>query len=209
MTAVVGVRFQLHGTLHLLRLRDDQSFSFGDRVRYPTEGGHLVGTVVWSGRLDDAQHVPTCAGPASPEDLARQRADRARRAEIAGVAHALIERHQLPMRILAVDHQWVEAGQPLAVIYYSAPERVDFRAMLSDLSRALQCRLDLRQIAERDAVRLVGDLGSCGRPSCCTTCLRALTPVVAGAGRVGHGSGVGACGRAMCCLSFGDCGAGE
>lgn len=204
MTAVVGVRFQLHGTLHLLRLPEGQSFDFGDRVRYPAEGGEVVGTVVWSGQSDTAQDARLCAGPASREDLARERADRARRAEIAAVARALVGQHGLPMRILAVDHQQSDNGQPLAVIYYSAPERVDFRAMLSDLSRALQCRLDLRQVAERDAARLVSDIGSCGRPSCCTTCLQAVKPVPGNAGRLLHGAGLGACGRPMCCLAYGD-----
>lgn len=207
MTPVVGVRFQPYGTLHLLRLREGQSFGFGDRVRYPAEGGHIIGTVAWSGQSDAAQDAPVCAGPASQEDLTREHTDRVRRAEIAVAARALIKRHNLPMRVLAVDHQQSDSGQPLAVIYYSAPERVDFRAMLSDLGRALQCRLDLRQVAERDAAMLVSDIGSCGRPSCCTTCLQAVKPVPGSSGRMLHSAGLGACGRPMCCLTYGECGA--
>ena len=104
--------------------------------------------------------------------------------------------------MLAVDQQQPEPGQSLAVIYYSAPERVDFRGLLMDLGRVLACRLDLRQVGERDAARLVSDVGSCGRPSCCTTCLQSLEPVPGKAGRALHGVGMGACGRPLCCLGF-------
>ncbi len=60
MAAVVGVRFQAHGTLHLLRLRSDQRFEFGDQILYPTEGGPVVGTVAWSGQAAVGDDVPTC-----------------------------------------------------------------------------------------------------------------------------------------------------
>lgn len=203
MVAVVGVRFQTHGTLHLLRLTPNQRFEFGDRVLYPTEGGPVVGIVAWSGQATVNDDVPTCLGAASPADLISEDVARARRAEIEAAAKALIEQHQLPMRVLAVDQQQPEPGQSLAVIYYSAPERVDFRGLLTDLGRVLQCRLDLRQVGERDAARLVSDVGSCGRPSCCTTCLQSLAPVTGKAGRAMQGAvGMGACGRPLCCLGF-------
>ena len=202
MAAAVGVRFQAHGTLHLLRLRSDQRFEFGDQILYPTEGGPVVGTVAWSGQAAVGDDVPTCLGGASPADLANEAAGRVRRAEIEAVAKALIEQHQLPMRVLAVDQQQPEPGQSLAVIYYSAPERVDFRGLLMDLGRVLACRLDLRQVGERGAARLVSHVASCGRPRCCTTCLQSLEPVSGKAGRALHGVGMGACGRPLCCLGF-------
>ncbi|MDI9628140.1 MAG: regulatory iron-sulfur-containing complex subunit RicT [Acidobacteriota bacterium] len=206
MVAVVGVRFQTHGTLHLLRLTPEQRFEFGDQVLYPSEGGPVVGIVAWSGQATVSDDIPTCLGAASPADLTNQDAARARRAEIEAVAKALIEQHQLPMRVLAVDHQQPVSGQSLAVVYYSAPERIDFRGLLLDLGRVLQCRLDLRQVGERDAARLVSDVGSCGRPSCCTTCLQSLAPVTGIAGRSIQGTvGVGACGRPLCCLGFSGC----
>ena len=82
MAAAVGVRFQAHGTLHLLRLRSDQRFEFGDQILYPTEGGPVVGTVAWLGQAAVGDDVPTCLGGASPADLANEAAGRVRRAEI-------------------------------------------------------------------------------------------------------------------------------
>lgn len=199
MTAVLGVRFQPHGTLHLLRLGQHQRFTVGDSVLYPTEGGPAVCTVVWTGEAQANADVPVCLGAASAADLLREDADRQRRAEIEVAARNLIARHGLPMKVLAVDHQQPQSGRPLAVIYYQAPGRVDFRALLIDLGRVLRCRLDLRQVGERDAARMVCDLGSCGRASCCTTCLQVLE---AQTGRATQAATMGTCGRVVCCLRF-------
>lgn len=202
MTAVLGVQFHPHGTLHLLGLGAGQHFRTGDLVLFPTEGGRSVATVVWTGQVDAAPNLPACQGAATAADLAQADADRQRRAEIEVVAGELIARHGLPMKVLAVDHQLTDPDQSLAVIYYQAPGRVDFRALLVDLSRVLQCRLDLRQIGDRDAARLVCDVGSCGRPSCCTTYLQVLEPVSANAGRSPQQALLGMCDRTACCLQY-------
>lgn len=202
MTTVLGVQFHPHGTLHLLGLGAEQNFSVGDDVLYPTEGGPTVAAVVWTGQVDAADDLPICQGAAARADLALADDDRQRRAEITVVAEELIARHELPMKVLAVDHQQAVNGQPLAVIYYQAPGRVDFRALLIDLGRVLQSRLDLRQIGDRDAARLVCDLGSCGRPSCCTTHLQTLEPVSAKTGRTNQPAVMGMCDRPVCCMQF-------
>lgn len=200
MTAVLGVRFQRHGTLHLLGQDARQSYSVGDAVLYPTEGGPAVAEVAWVGEVAAGAELPLCMGAASAADLDRDAADRRYRAEVSAVARELIARHGLAMKVLAVDYERPANGQPLAVVYYQSPGRVDFRSLLVDLGRVLQCRLDLRQVGDRDAARLIGDLGCCGRPTCCTTCLRTLDPVPARAGRAALAGVLGPCGRPMCCL---------
>lgn len=201
MTAVFGVWFQPHGTLHLLR-SGPVAAGVGDAVLYPTEGGPAVATVVWAGEVADASGVPQCSGQASADDVTGAEAERGRRAEIEAVARTLITRHGLPMKVLAVDHQQPETGQSLAVVYYESPVRVDFRGLLPDLGRALACRVDLRQVGDRDAARLFSAVGSCGRQTCCTSCLVELEPVVGPRGRNPHAASTGSCGRAMCCLSY-------
>lgn len=200
MTVVLGVQFSPHGTVHLLRAESGCSHHVGDRVLYPTEGGTAVATVAWTGEMTAAQSVPACAGRASASDLQQDADDRARRAEIEVVAKALIARHELPMKVLAVDQQRPADGTDLAVIYYTAPGRVDFRALLGDLGRVLGCRLDLRQVGDRDAARLTADVGVCGRVACCISCLCTLEP--AADRRAPHASETGVCGRQMCCLRY-------
>ncbi len=156
--------------------------------------------MVWTGDVSVDDSVPQCLGSASVSDLAVDADDRRRRAEIDLVARTLIARHELPMKVLAVDLQRPEGGGELAVVYYTAPDRVDFRGLLGDLARVLGCRLDLRQVGDRDAARLTSDLGSCGRAACCTSCLCILEP--AADRRQPHPSETGMCGRQMCCMRF-------
>ena len=77
------------------------------------------------------------------------------------------------MKVLAVDPQ-----QSKTVIYYSSPETVDFRSLLRDLSSTL-ARPDraASRSADRDAVRVTGAIGSCGRDTCCSTFLRDYDPI--------------------------------
>ena len=112
------------------------------------------------------------------------------------------------MKVVAVD--FIDSGidfDQLVVIYFTAPHRVDFRALVSELARSLQARIDLRQIGSRDAARLVGGLGNCGRDLCCATFLKDFEPVSLRMAKVQDLPPnplkiSGACGRLMCCLKY-------
>jgi cell fate regulator YaaT (PSP1 superfamily) len=80
----------------------------------------------------------------------------------------------LPIKVIAVD--FIDSGidfEQLAVIYFTAPHRVDLRVLVSELVHTLRTRIDQRQIGSRDAARLLGRLGNCGRDLCCATFLPA------------------------------------
>src|SRR5690606_355218 len=95
----------------------------------------------------------------------------------------------------------------LVIIYFSAPHRVDFRALVRDLARELRARIELRQVGARDEARLQGGIGPCGRDLCCATFLKDFEPVSV---RMARDQGLppnplkisGACGRLMCCLKY-------
>ena len=110
-------------------------------------------------------------------DLARDEPNRARRAEARVVARRLIRQHGLPMKVIAIDY--VDAGNVLT-IYFSAPHRVDFRALVRDLAARLRARIELRQVGPRDEARLQGGIGPCGRDLCCSTFLKDFEPVTCG-----------------------------
>jgi len=50
---------------------------------------------------------------------------------------------------------------------YLADQRVDFRELLKRLGAKLKCRIELRQIGERDQAKMVGGIGMCGMELCC------------------------------------------
>jgi len=124
------------------------------------------------------------------------------------VARTLIARHELAMRVVGVD--FVDQSDDFdqqSVIYFVAPGRVDFRALLIDLARALQSRIDLRQIGARDAAAIIGGYGACGRELCCSAMGPQRTPLSLRMARnqdlpSNPSQMLGACGRLMCCLSY-------
>lgn len=181
----------------------------GEVVLVPTESGSEVATVVWVDQVAEIDaELPVCAGRPARADLDRDAANRRFKAEAEAIAVALVREHHLPMRIVGVDvdDRSAEFGRFVA-LYYTAPQRVDFRALLHDLAASLRARIDLRQIGSRDAARIIGGLGTCGRELCCSTFLPALPAIgmrmVKDQDLAGNLLQVqGACGRLKCCLSY-------
>jgi len=199
------VAFQRYGRLYYL---DPGPYSpaVGDRVLVPTDSGPEVAECIWAPQWvsDEIDGLPVCAGLATDEHLSRDEANRARRAEGRVVARRLIREHGLPMKVIATDY--VETGNVLTV-YFSAPHRVDFRALVRDLAARLRVRVELRQIGPRDEARLQGGIGPCGRDTCCSTFLKDFEPVSVRMAKdqqlpVNPLRIAGACGRLMCCLKY-------
>lgn len=202
---VCAVSFTRYGQLHYLdpgELRPE----VGDKVLVPTEDGPEVAEVMWAPQWtsEEIGALPTLAGMADERALEREATVRARNAEAKVAVRRLIREHDLPMKVIGIDHV-PEADR--TTIFFSAPHRVDFRSLLRDLGATLKLRVELRQIAERDQARVAGGLGSCGRDLCCATFLRQFEPVSV---RMVKDQDLplnpmriaGACGRLMCCLKY-------
>ena len=199
----MAVSFQRYGRLYYL---DPGAHApvIGDRVLVPTDTGPEVAECIWAPQWvpDDIDGLPVCEGLASDEDLARDERNRRLRAEARVAAKRLIREHGLPMKVTAVDY-----ASNVVTIYFSAPVRVDFRALVRDLNARLQARVDLRQIGPRDEARLQGGIGPCGRDLCCATFLKDFEPVSVRMAKdqelpVNPMRIAGACGRLMCCLKY-------
>ncbi len=178
----------------------------GDLVLYPTEQGTVTATVLWPPEYsaEETDGFPTLAGVATEADAAATAELRKVKARTLVATRRLVRFHGLPMKILAVDPQ-VSTGR--TVVYYSSPETVDFRSLLRDLSSTLHVRVELRQVTDRDAVRVTGAIGSCGRDTCCSTFLRDYEPITLAMARdqdlpANPMRISGACGRLMCCLKY-------
>ena len=207
MTRVMAVTFERHGQLHYLRA-DDGQYAVGDNVLYPTIAGPEVAQVIWAPEpsTQDGGDFPECLGHATAADLKRDADNRASRAKARLVAKRLAAAHHLDLKVVAVD--LVDRGpDAVTAIYYTAPDRVDFRALVPELAGALGSRIDMRQIGARDAASVVGGIGSCGRELCCSTFLKKVEPVSL---RLARDQNLpnnplqisGACGKLMCCLKY-------
>ncbi len=194
---MMAVSFERYGRLYYL---DPGGYSpaIGDKVLVPTDSGPEVAECVWAPQWvsDDVDGLPVCAGLAGAADLARDEGNRKRRGEGRLTAKRAIREYDLPMKVIAVDY--VDSTNVFTV-YFSAPHRVDFRALGRDLAVKLRARVELRQIGPRDEARLQGGIGPC--------VLKDFEPVSVRMAKdqdlpVNPLRIAGACGRLMCCLKY-------
>ena len=112
---------------------------------------------------------------------------------------------------LGLDMQLVSAecafdGSKI-LFFFTADERVDFRELVKMLASAFHTRIELRQIGVRDKAKMVGVLGICGRPFCCSSFLSDFQPVSIKMAKTQNLSLnptkiSGTCGRLLCCLNY-------
>lgn len=115
-----------------------------------------------------------------------------------------IEKFNLDMKL--IDCEFAFDGSK-AVFYYTAPQRVDFRELVKELSSTFCMRVELRQVGLRDGIQMLGGLAPCGRECCCSSCMSDIKKVSI---KMAKNQGLslnpskisGLCGRLMCCLSY-------
>ena len=117
----------------------------------------------------------------------------------------LIRQHNLQMNLIQCKYTF---DRRKVTFYYTAPERVDFRNLLKDLTRVFKrVRIDLKHIGVRDETSLCCGNGLCGRPFCCCTFKRQFDSINI---KLAHDQSMpitpskisGTCGRLLCCLNY-------
>src|SRR4051812_4690865 len=144
MGMLCAVSFNRYGRLYYLNPGAHQ-IGVGDKVLVPTDDGPEVAECVWAPQwvAEDTDGFPALVGPAGDEDLRRDELMRKRKADAKVAAKRLIRGHELPMKVVAVDHVLESPGSGGGTtIYFTAPHPVDFRAPVKDLGAALHCRVD-------------------------------------------------------------------
>jgi cell fate regulator YaaT (PSP1 superfamily) len=210
MGQLCAVSFNRYGRLYYLDPGDVRP-AVGDLVLVPTDDGDQVAECVWAPEWTDVDTTdfPKLVGMAGPDDLRRDEQIRRAKADAKVAAKRLIREHELPMKVVAVDHVLATSAGTggRTTVYFTAPHRVDFRSLVRDLGATLRCRVELRQLSARDSARVQGGIGSCGRDLCCATFLADFEPVTI---RMAKDQELplnpmrisGACGRLMCCLKY-------
>lgn len=112
----------------------------------------------------------------------------------------------LDMHLL--DAEYTLDGTKITVTYV-AEERVDFRELLKILAGRLRCRIELRQIGSRDKAKMVGGIGLCGLPLCCSTFLHSFDGISISRAKnqmlsLNIPKLSGHCGKLICCLLYED-----
>ena len=141
---------------------------------------------------------------ATPEDEAVVEKNRERQEWAFRICQQKIAEHQLDMKLVEVEYSF-EGNKIL--FFFTSEGRVDFRALVKDLAAIFHTRIELRQIGVRDEAKMLGGLGVCGKPFCCSTFLDEFQPVSIKMAKTQNLSLnptkiSGTCGRLMCCLKY-------
>ena len=130
--------------------------------------------------------------------------NRKREKEAFGICEKKIAAHHLEMKLVNVECNF--EGNKI-IFFFTAEGRVDFRELVKDLASVFRARIELRQIGVRDEAKMLGGLGICGRPLCCSQFLDEFIPVSIKMAKTQNLSLnptkiSGTCGRLMCCLKY-------
>ena len=163
-----------------------------------TEGNHEV--------EESAIVKPLCAvlRMATENDRRIVEYNRKRESEAFDICEKKIADHGLEMKLVNVS---VGFDGNKIIFYFTADGRVDFRELVRDLASVFRARIELRQIGVRDEAKMIGGLGICGRPFCCSEFLDGFMPVSIKMAKTQNLSLnpakiSGTCGRLMCCLKY-------
>jgi len=207
MAEIIGVRFKEAGKVYYFAPEANQ-FAAGDYVVVETARGMECGEVAIANKNVPDESLTNPLKPvirrATEEDLRQLKKIREKEAAALETCAKKVQEHQLDMKL--VDVEYTFDGSKI-VFYFTAEGRVDFRELVKDLASVFRTRIELRQIGVRDEAKMLGGIGICGRPFCCSDFLDEFQPVSI---KMAKEQGLslnpvkisGTCGRLMCCLKY-------
>ena len=141
---------------------------------------------------------------ASPEDIRHDEENRKKEKDALKLCQERVLAHKLDMKLIDVQYAFDNSK---LLFYFTSEGRVDFRELVKDLASLFRTRIELRQIGIRDEAKMLGGLGACGRPLCCSTFLPDFAQVSIKMAKdqnlsLNSTKISGLCGRLMCCLRY-------
>ena len=204
---VISVKFKENGRSYYFDPADLQ-IRRGDFVIVETARGTECGEVVRGVHEVSAtgfnKELKPVVRMADGVDIRRMRQNRDDERRAFQVCEQRIAAHGLDMKLVEAEYT---LDRSKLIFYFTADNRVDFRELVKDLAGHFHTRIELRQIGVRDESKMLGGLGICGQPFCCSRFLKNFQPVSI---KMAKEQGLslnpakisGACGRLMCCLAY-------
>lgn len=205
-----AVRY-IKNTFHPLQVPESLDLEHGQMILVRTEKGEEALKVFtvnseiskqWEKSKPEALHVIRIL---SQRDL--QTLDEIKKEEVESFfkCQNLVKQHKLVMNLVQCR---ITFDKKKITFYYTAPERVDFRELLKDLTQIFKrVRIDLRHIGVRDETSIMEGTGICGRPFCCCSFLKKFDSINIKLAKdqgmpIAPGKISGTCGRLLCCLNY-------
>lgn len=207
MVEIISVRFKSGGKEYYFNPNGIQ-FEVGDGVIVETTRGTEYAQCIRGNSMIDEIELTAPLRPvvrmATAEDLRLLEKNRDREKNALSVCQQKVAEHGLDMKLVSCEYSFDGSK---VLFYFTSEGRVDFRALVKDLAGALHTRIELRQIGVRDEAKMLGGLGICGKPFCCSQFLEEFQPVSIKMAKTQNLSLnptkiSGTCGRLMCCLKY-------
>ena len=208
MQKIIGVNFCKLGKINYF-FPNNIKCKAGDKVVVDYQDAQLVGTVVFGEKLVDiaelvSEPIKNVIRLATTNDLQKVEDNKTRQEEAVKFCKQKVKELKLDMKV--VDATYSLDGSKI-IIDFTAEERVDFRELLKELAAKLKTRIELKQIGQRDEVKIKGGIGPCGEECCCKRFLNDFEHVTV---KMAKNQGLslsptkisGLCGRLMCCLGY-------
>lgn len=207
MTKVVGVRFKDTGKTYYFDPKD-LNIKKGQMLILETSNGIECAAAQGPVKEVEDSEIVSPLKPvkriATAEDLKVIEENKKLEKEALAICAQKVKDHKLEMYLSEAVYSF---DRSKIIFYFTADGRVDFRELVKDLGAHFRTRIELRQIGVRDESRLLGGLGICGRPFCCSTFLDDFHTVTI---KMAKDQGLsltpskisGTCGRLMCCLKY-------
>lgn len=207
MTTVVSVRFRSGCKTYYFDPKDLTVEAGQDVIVETAQGPEFAQCCEGNHAVPDEQVVPPLRAVlriATDNDRHTAAYNRSREKDAFDICQKKILQHKLEMKLVRVECSF--DGSKI-LFFFTADGRVDFRELVKDLAGVFRARIELRQIGVRDEAKMLGGLGSCGRPVCCKQFLPDFQPVSI---KMAKEQGLslsptkisGICGRLMCCLKY-------
>ena len=207
MVEIISVRFKEGGKQYYFNPNGER-FRLGEGVIVETARGVEFGECTQENTAVDEMELTAPLRPvlrrATPEDQLTREKNKEKEARAFQICQEKIAEHGLEMKLVEAEYT---LDRSKIMFYFTADGRVDFRELVKDLAGIFHTRIELRQIGVRDESKMIGGLGICGQPFCCSRFLKDFQPVSI---KMAKEQGLslnptkisGACGRLMCCLSY-------
>ena len=207
MIEVVSIRFKNRGKSYTFA-PNGMNIKTGDKVIVETAKGLEIAECSHGNHNVEEtaviQPLRPVARIATADDLRIEELNKKREKEAFQICQQKIAEHGLEMKLVDVECNF-EGNKTM--FFFTADGRVDFRELVKDLAGIFRNRIELRQIGVRDEAKMIGGIGICGRPYCCSQFLDDFQPVSTKMAKIQSLSLnptkiSGSCGRLMCCLRY-------
>jgi len=214
MAKIIQAQLGAFRSVFYYRLPDTVSCNRGDCVILKVDRGTEFGHVVSEARvLDPKQKDPKQKSEgaygdvlrvATAEDTAQIEKNKEKAQEVLDVCIKKLSERSLGMQLVDAEYTF---DAKKVIVFFTADDRVDFRALVKDLARIFKVRIELKQIGVRDKAKMTGGCGVCGRVLCCMSYLKGFHPLSIKMAKeqclpLNDSKIAGTCGRIKCCMAY-------